>query len=284
MRIGRNFFRFSARSQYGSFGSQYLGLRLEADGGCVSIVSEDVITARLPAWCTRRDGRPPLAALIALLDEASTATVAMRDRSGRFGVSVDLSGVVATDAPKIDAETTLTFRTTPRRIGKTLAFADVDVFANGSLVLKGHHIKFLPSGFIMDNVDHPLMRPVVEAVVSRLPLGEKRLEGEDPFAGMTVTTKICNPLGGLHGGAACMIAERAASSSTDNQLFPSAMRVTLMASAKPGSGLEVTTEDGARDSDQTVTISSSSSGSSRLHSQKKSTEAVRANVQFSRLL
>lgn len=264
--MGRFFFRYSARSRDGFFGAKYLGQRLRDDEypGFADIDSGCVIRTQLPAWCARADRRPPLAAMLALLDEASTCTIAMHDRSARFGVSVRLSGTLATKAPVISANTSMTVRTQIRKIGKNLAFVDVLLCAGPEeqLILRCEHIKFMPRGLFLDNIGHPFMRSIVEtyykAFLSKNPINAfdhpQQLRFDDVFAledivvdeeaatstaNLVLSREHCNPVGDLHGGAACLLVEHLAKLATAQNYLPVAFNLNLMSGIKPGERLTI---------------------------------------------
>lgn len=257
---GRFFFRYSARSRDGCFGPKYLGLRLNDENrpGSVEIASESVIRTQLPPWCAREDCRAPLGALVALLDEASTCSIAMHDRNARFGVSVHLAGHIVDEAPSTPAHCPITIRTTPQRVGRNLAFADVEVLAGSEerLVLRGSHIKFMPGGWLLDTIGHPWMRPITQqyfdTVVSRWPvknvMDEESIGIGDVFAlegsNLAVAPDHCNPLGALHGGAACMLSAHVACQQQPEH-FPVALRANLMAASKPGDRITISCRDAA---------------------------------------
>lgn len=264
--MGKLFFRYSARSRDGAFGAKYLGLRLQDDEypGSAHIDGACVVRTQLPAWCVRADRRPPLAAIVALLDEASTCTIAMHDRSARFGVSVQLSGTLATKAPVISADTTITVRTQIRKIGKNLAFVDVQVCAGPQeqLILRGNHIKFMPRGLFLDNIGRPFMRSIVETYyntfLSSGPInafeGSHPLYFDDVFAledivvdedalacraNLVLSREHCNPVGDLHGGAACLLAEHLAKLATAENYIPVAFCLNLMRGIKSGERITI---------------------------------------------
>ena len=63
----------SRGSKAGAFGPKLLDQNLQEWGGPVALIEKSknhtVATARLPPWCARADGRPPLGALLALIDQ-----------------------------------------------------------------------------------------------------------------------------------------------------------------------------------------------------------------------
>jgi len=192
-----------------------------------------------------------------LLDEASTCILGKYDKTSRFGASVHLAGEIVSEAG-IDASSNLAVRTIPRRIGKTLAFADVEIFADDAILLRGTHVKFMPGGFVLDAVGRPELRPVVrwyfDNVVSRwrvnvadrdfgsfddvFALEDVVVDDVTARAALAVGRDHCNPVGALHGGATCFLAERL-STQVCADLVPTSMRVNLMAASKPGDTVKV---------------------------------------------
>ena len=107
----------SRGSKAGAFGPALLDQNLQEWGGPVSLIEKSqnhtVATARLPPWCARRDGRPPLGALLALIDQVSTfCGQAEFDGRGRPGVSLFLSGEVVEEAPSLEPGSGIEISTT----------------------------------------------------------------------------------------------------------------------------------------------------------------------------
>lgn len=233
------FFPYAARNKFGWFAPQSLGMRLEADGGSVVVDSTKVVRTELPDWFARDDKYPPIGALAALLDEASTYSVTAHDKTGRFGVSVQIAVDLVDEPPPLGPRAPLLFETIPTKIGKTLAFAHINVFSSGHLVLRGTHIKYLPGQF--DFLGWPSMFPLVKAyydtVVSTWPLHK---DPGDVLAHVADTALLhvdrchCNPSGAFHGGAACITAERIAAASIQSGHRPIGMTVDFLSSLKPG--------------------------------------------------
>jgi len=244
---GEFFLRYSARSRLGYFGSRLLGVMLKEDGGTVSIDPKrpNILECRLPKWAIREDKKVPLATIIALMDDASTYSIALEDRRGRFGVSVQLSGVVSKNPPQLDHNTQIIFDTQCKKIGHTLAFADcfVSCKITGQLIAHCEHIKYLPSGFIMDNayrlLEIPLFRDGLQAWISSQPEPKLPIEelSEIPHSEFEVSKDLCNPVGALHGGGSCVLAERCAAINLSQEsvnAWPVAIKSTYLSSLKPG--------------------------------------------------
>ena len=131
----------SRGSKAGAFGPALLDQNLREWGGPVSLLEKSknhtVATARLPPWCARRDGRPPLGALLALIDQVSTfCGQAEFDGRGRPGVSLFLSGEVVDEAPSLEPGCGIEISTTLLKGGKTLAWLACEVYADGELVAR----------------------------------------------------------------------------------------------------------------------------------------------------
>ena len=151
----------------------------------------------------------------------------------------------------------ITVETRLLKQGRTLAFLACDVRADDGdrLLLEGRHAKFLNLGFQHDLFIHsPLRRatlPLLEMLADRGPRhayegGAAGLTADDVFGfradgSMDVTAAHCNGIGGLHGGAACMIAERAATRSRPDAGPPKSMNVTLMAALRAGAAAPTAT-------------------------------------------
>ena len=136
-----------------------------------------------------------------------------------------------------------------------MAFVEADVsLAGGPLLLRCSHLKFLPMGRVFEYAGRPWARPLTSALfehfVAPLPLHEtavgvtdvrdhifalssssnSRDEDEHAQQTLVVEPRHCNPIGGLHGGAACMLAELAAEQLAGRPVH--ALRVDLMTSIK----------------------------------------------------
>lgn len=127
--------------------------------------------------------------------------------------------------------------TWPLKIGKTLAFLNVELSCanTGVLLVRARHVKYLPMGPMFDTLFMPgisaLSLPVLEQVWGA---GEVRQDQPSSLAGIfpwerdgdggvqhqledggvscefAVSVIHGNPIGGLHGGAACLLSERVA--------------------------------------------------------------------------
>ena len=127
---------------------ELLDQNLEEWGGPVSLLEKSKnhtrATARLLPWCARRDGRPPLGAILALVDQVSTfCGQAEFDGRGRPGVSLFLAGEVVDGAPSLEPGCGIEISTTLLKGGRTLAWLACEVYADGALVARARHAKFL---------------------------------------------------------------------------------------------------------------------------------------------
>ena len=251
----------SRGSKAGAFGPALLDQNLREWGGPVSLIEKSnnhtVATARLPPWCARRDGRPPLGALLALVDQVSTfCGQAEFDGRGRPGVSLFLSGEVVDEAPSLEPGCGIEISTSLLKGGRTLAWLACEVFSDGELVVRARHAKFLKIDPLHDLLVHsplhnaalPILSRYYESLEPHPYVGDdtcldaifrpRRIQ-ENAFE-VDVTKDHCNGLGGLHGGAACILAEHA--SGDDKPL--AAMHVSLMRGLKAGSVARVSRDAG----------------------------------------
>ena len=148
----------------------------------------------------------------------------------------------------------ITVETRLLKQGRTLAFLACDVRADDGdrLLLEGRHAKFLNLGFQHDLFIHsPLRRatlPLLEMLADRGPRhayeGDAAgLTADDVFGfradgSMDVTAAHCNGIGGLHGGAACILAEHASGGPL------AAMHVSLMRGLKTGAVARISSDAG----------------------------------------
>ena len=262
----RFYWKQALSSKMGQFGPRYLDLNLKEHGGPVEFLEatrdRSLCRARLPRWAARPDGSAPLGALLAILDQCSTfGGLAEFSPDGRTGVSISLSGEVEAGA-SLAAGELVTVETRLLKQGRTLAFLACDVYAGERRLVSGRHAKFLNLGARHDLFIHSPLRhvtlPILERLADRDPptAYEGDAEGlgpDDVFAlgadgAMDVTTAHCNGIGGLHGGAACMIAEHAAATSRPGVGAATSLSCTLMSALRAGQTAAVSTrwKEGAR--------------------------------------
>lgn len=112
------------------------------------------------------DGKPTepqfsAAAVMALFDEISTFSCAMKDRKKRPGLSVHLTtGIIR----NVYAGEEVTILTRADKIGKTLGYCTMEILdSKGELVARGKHIKYLPMGLFFDVITHPVVSPATIA-------------------------------------------------------------------------------------------------------------------------
>ena len=148
--------------------------------------------------------------------------------------------------------------------------------ASGDLLMTAEHVKFMPSGAAWDIVHHPrlegVLQPLGLAVLSFLKptaaplpapadltsLFEFADETADAAAGtasatVAVTSAHCNPLGFMHGGAACFLSEvfgrRAAAAmgrALPDSQPPVSVRTTFLAAAPANKPISVTATNSVR--------------------------------------
>eukprot|EP00511_Aplanochytrium_stocchinoi_P004677 CAMPEP_0204826448 /NCGR_PEP_ID=MMETSP1346-20131115/4137_1 /ASSEMBLY_ACC=CAM_ASM_000771 /TAXON_ID=215587 /ORGANISM="Aplanochytrium stocchinoi, Strain GSBS06" /LENGTH=316 /DNA_ID=CAMNT_0051954481 /DNA_START=94 /DNA_END=1041 /DNA_ORIENTATION=- len=237
----KRWWKFSARSPFGQFGS-ILGLRLAEDGGSVEIINADrasaTVYAKVPRWCVNQNtGNLKLDAAVALFDEISTYSgMCNWDKKGRPGVSVSLSAK-RLGLQRLEPDDGIIVKTTYKKAGKTLGFLNVDIFHEkepGKVMVRGQHVKFLPMGIGTSILTSHLRNypgsPFVKGFMSVLAtypmhdvirlgesLGHDVLNLEDVRTEPTETGSIVstgnfeltklygNPIGNLHGGCSAML-------------------------------------------------------------------------------
>lgn len=125
------------------------------------------------------------AAIMAIFDEVSTYSVAMKDRNMRPGLSVHLN----TELLKtVHAGDELILLTSADKIGKTLGYASLEVLnKDGELVARGKHIKHLPMGLWFDFITHPAIAPFSLALNE---FKTKRKQQEMEKAGVDPVRKV----------------------------------------------------------------------------------------------
>lgn len=268
----RFYWKQQLTSPMGSFGPKFLNMTPVEYGGTIEFVesspaSSPVISrmrTRLPAWCAREDGRAPVGALLAILDQCSTfGGLAEFHSQGRAGLSVSLSGSVVDGkaAPCLGADAPLVVETKLLKCGKTLAFLDVLVRCGETdeLLLRGRHSKFLKLSLQHDITIHSPLRHLTLPILERVTMLDARHDyrGDDAAPEsvfdfrrdgdtgddlIDITRSHCNGIGGLHGGAACMIAELGATRAAPEGGPPTSMAVSLMTALRHGSTARVRTE------------------------------------------
>jgi len=140
-----------------------------------------------------RTGRPQFsaAAIMAIFDEVSTYSCAMKDRKLRPGLSVHLSTEVIED---IHAGDEITILTCADKIGNTLGYASLEVLnKQGELVARGKHIKHLPMGKWFEFITHPMIAPISLKLHELALLREnrkKQKEGNHDLMKMTGSSTI----------------------------------------------------------------------------------------------
>ena len=146
--------------------------------------------------------------------------------------------------------------TTLLKGGKTLAWLACEVYADGELVARARHAKFLKIDPLHDLLVHSPLHNAALPILSRYYEGlephpyvgddtcldaifKPRRIHENAFE-VDITNDHCNGLGGLHGGAACILAEHSAGD--DKPL--AAMHVSLMRGLRAGAVARVSQEAG----------------------------------------
>lgn len=136
-----------------------------------SLTLSYTIPSGLCIYC-KQSKKPVLAvsSAIALFDELNTSSYFLHDRKQRPGVSVHLSAELKNIA-NADDEIKITFNTD--KIGKTLGFCTMAMYAaDGKMIARGHHIKYLPRGFIQDVILvqlFPLLFRILDWLSSNIP-------------------------------------------------------------------------------------------------------------------
>jgi hypothetical protein len=122
-----------------------------------------------PSICrkVKGTGDPYLAtsSLLALYDEYSSISFIAKDKTGRGGLSVQLSMEMF---QRIEPWSILTMHISTEKIGKFIGFSSIDVTnEKGEVVAKGDHIKFMALGRLWDLLFSPTMIPLVYAIYYR---------------------------------------------------------------------------------------------------------------------
>ena len=172
-------------------------------------------------------------------------------------MSLFLSGEVVDEAPSLEPGCGIEISTTLLKGGRTLAWLACEVYADGALVARARHAKFLKIDPLHDLLVHsplhnaalPILSRYYESLEPHPYVGDdtcldaifrpRRIQ-ENAFE-VNVTNDHCNGLGGLHGGAACILAEHA---SGDDDKPLAAMHVSLMRGLKAGAVARVCSEAG----------------------------------------
>jgi len=138
--------------------------------------------------------------------------------------------------------------------GRTLAWLACEVYADGELVARARHAKFLKIDPLHDLLVHSPLHNAALPILSRYYSSLKphayvgddtcldaifrpRRVQENAFE-VDVTKDHCNGLGGLHGGAACILAEHASGGPL------AAMHVSLMRGLKAGAVARISSDAG----------------------------------------
>ena len=170
-------------------------------------------------------------------------------------MSLFLSGEVVDEAPSLEPGCMVEISTSLLKGGRTLAWLACEVYADGALVARARHAKFLKIDPLHDLLVHSPLHNAALPILSRYysslkphpyvgddtcldAIFKPRRIQENAFE-VDVTTDHCNGLGGLHGGAACILAEHA---SGDGGL--KAMHVSLMRGLKAGAVARVSCDAG----------------------------------------
>ncbi|MEK6607000.1 MAG: PaaI family thioesterase [Myxococcota bacterium] len=115
-----------------------LGFRTVERGGGDAVVECDVTAATANALGTLHGG-----VIATLVDEAGTEAIRSTDRDGRRGVTTDLNVSYFAAAP---VGTTVRAEARTLKIGKTLAFVEVDLRGEGGkLLAQGRMTKYMPA-------------------------------------------------------------------------------------------------------------------------------------------
>ena len=252
--------RFTARAPQGAFGPGALGFASRSDGGTVSLREDGkVVDMELPRWA-----KPTLGVLTAVMDEASSLTMALTDKKGRFGVSILLDASLVNEA----SSSNVTAWTTVKKLGRAIGIADVEIFGDdGKLLARGRHIKFLQTGNLLaDNLKTVLTLPFVDRLVTRyldrLPVHppSQATSLDDLFAidvhnEVPIRSGHCNPFGSLHGGASCLLAEHLATNHLAAEVVERpppravALTATFLSSILTGDTATITAQRRLRDTD-----------------------------------
>lgn len=253
----RLYWKHSLSSKLGSFGPRWLNMILDEDGGPVEFLGADADRTRtrhattLPAWAARDDGAAPLGALLALLDQCTTfGGAAELHKKGMGGLSVVLEGGLAKSATPLRAGDGLVIETRRLKVGTTLGFLDCDLRRadTDEVLVRATHQKFfqLPKWqeIMLFTPLSAVTLPIIMKQIGALPSHDYRGDAAGAGPGDVLdlrpdnTIKIrgshCNGVGGLHGGAACLLGEMAALNDRPTAGRPTSLGVTFMTAMRPG--------------------------------------------------
>ena len=169
-------------------------------------------------------------------------------------MSLFLSGEVVDEAPSLEPGCGIEIATTLLKGGRTLAWLACEVYADGELVARARHAKFLKIDPLHDLLVHsplhnaalPLLSRYYDSLEPHAYVGDDtcldaifkpRRVQENGFE-VDVTKDHCNGLGGLHGGAACILAEHASGGPL------AAMHVSLMRGLRAGAVARISSDAG----------------------------------------
>lgn len=100
-------------------------------------------------------------AILALFDEISTYSCAIKDRNHRPGVSLHLTTEII-HPKQLYANESIKIMTHTDKIGKTIGFCSMEILSSDNIILaRGKHIKFLDTGIIFDYLLNPYVFPII---------------------------------------------------------------------------------------------------------------------------
>ncbi len=214
-------------------------------------------TWKVPASATMGNGELPLSALLAVIDDVTTWPLVSADAKCRPGVSVQLGAELIGNPEPIRVGSTLTFVAKATKVGATMGFTTCDVKnEDGDLICVGKHTKYLPMGRVYEIMMGNFM-PVlswyannfgskagVDSVSDGESIGIDKVIGHEPE--IKVSPALCNPMGGLHGGAQAIATEFAAKAKIPKGARLRSIDVAYMSTGKGTVVSEVNVREGTK--------------------------------------
>ena len=111
--------------------------------------------------CCPKTGRLPISSAIAIMDELSTYSFLIKDRTCRSGVSIHLAATLLDDSYAGDE---ILIKSKADKIGKNVGYCSIEIREPKTqrLLVRGTHIKYLAMGFVWENIiAHPRILPLM---------------------------------------------------------------------------------------------------------------------------
>jgi acyl-coenzyme A thioesterase PaaI-like protein len=152
--------------------------------------------------CRMALNRPPqvsASALLAVFDELSTYALMTRDKTCRGGVSIQLSAEILEPCVVDDQ---VKFNLKVDKAGKSIGFCSMEVLdANGRVIGRGKHIKFMPMGVLYDLLFGPVLLPFTVWALgffADMILGRQAKEGARSSSSSSSGDSVVGVVGGMY--------------------------------------------------------------------------------------